>query len=239
MLLTETLALVGSGGARLSDPCDCNVYLVAAPEGPVLVDTGSGRDTDRLLANARDALGTPVAALLTHAHADHSQGGPDLQDAGVPVVAPAASEGLLAEGTDEELGLARAKRDGVYPPDYAFEHYAPDRRVSAGAFEVAGRTFEAVRLRGHAADHHCYLTDLDGRRACFVGDAVFPDGSISLLNTRGSSLADYRDDIGNLAGREVDALLPGHELPRLADGDESVAEAADALAGMYSPPSRT
>lgn len=240
MQLADGIALVGSGGARLSDRYDCNVYLVTAPQGPVLIDTGAGRDTGRLLANAREALGTPVAALLTHAHADHSQGGPALQERDVPVAAPDPSVPLLTGGTERELGLDAAKRDDVYPPSYAFTHYEPDRTVEPGTtVAIAGRTFEAVQCRGHAADHVCYLTTIDGRRCCFVGDAVGPDGSISLLNVPGSSLADYRADIGNLAGRGIDALLPGHGLPRLADGQESVERAADALEGMFSPPSRT
>lgn len=240
MQLTDAIALVGSGEARFSDAYDCNVYLVDAPEGPVMVDTGSGRDTDRLLENARESLGEPVVALLTHAHADHSQGGPDLQRSDVPVIAPEPSEELLTAGTEEELGLRAAKHDGVYPEDYEFTHFTPDRLVTPGTtVEVAGGRFEVVRLRGHAVDHCCYLTDADGLRACFVGDAVYPDGSISLLNTPGSSLADYRADIDDLADRSFDALLPGHGLPRLADGEQGVAEAAEALSGMFSPPSRT
>ena len=240
MHLTDSIALVGSGDARLTDEYDCNVYAVDAPEGPVLVDTGGGRATGRILDRAADGMDTPVAALLTHAHADHSQGGPDLKERSIPVIAPEASRQLLSSGTDEELGIAAAKRDDVYPEGYAFEHYEPDATVDPGATEtVAGQQFEVVSLRGHAADHACYLTEVDGKTVCFVGDAVYPDGSISLLNTPGSSLSDYRDDIGNLTGRGIDALLPGHGLPRLEDGQEGVDAAAEALRGMYSPPSRT
>ncbi|TYL36176.1 hypothetical protein CV102_23835 [Natronococcus pandeyae] len=240
MRLTPSLALVGSGEARLSDAYDCNVYLVDAPDGPVLVDTGSGRDTERILQNARDAIGEPVAAVLTHAHADHSQGGPDLQDRSIPVVAPSPSRELLALGSDDELGITAAKRDDVYPAEYEFTNYRPDRTVEPGTnVSVAGRMFEVVRFRGHASDHVCYVTQIDGKRACFVGDAVYPDGSISLLNVPGSSLADYRSDVSNLEGHDVDALLPGHGLPRLEDGQECIEQAAAALGGMFTPPSKT
>lgn len=240
MQLTERLALVGSGEARFSDQYDCNVYAVAAPDGVVLVDTGGGRDTERLLANARETLGDPTVALLTHAHADHSQGGPDLLDRGVTVLAPEPSRPLLTGGTDEELGIDAAKRSGVYPEDYEYAHFEPSETVEPGtSLTVAGRQFEVVQTRGHASDHVAYLTELDGRRCCFVGDAVYPDGSVSLLNVPGSSLADYRADIDNLAGRDVDALLPGHGLPRIEDGQEGIDRARERLAGMYSPESRT
>ncbi len=240
MRLTDTLALVGSGDARLSNRYDCNVYAIDAPEGPVLIDIGGGMDTETLLSHTRATLGEPSAALLTHAHADHSQGGPSLQERSIPVVAPEPSVPLLTCGTDRELGIDVAKRDGVYPPDYEYTHFDPDDTVDPGTtVTVAGREFESIRLRGHAADHVAYLTETDEATLCFVGDAVYPDGSISLLNTPGSSLADYREDIDNLADQNIDALLPGHGLPRLRDGQTAVDEAVDALSGMFTPPSKT
>lgn len=240
MQLIDGVSLVGSGGARLSNQYDCNVYLVRAPEGPVAIDAGGGLNTERLFENARDSFGEPVAVLLTHAHSDHSQGSPDFQQRDVPVIASDPSARLTSEGSDHELGLDVAIRDGVYPADYVFENFEIDRTFEPGTtITVAGREFESVRTRGHAGDHTSYLTDVKGHRCCFAGDAVFPGGDISLLNTPDSSLADYRGDIGNLQGRGIEALLPGHELPRLKDGQKSVEKASDALAGMYSPPSRT
>jgi glyoxylase-like metal-dependent hydrolase (beta-lactamase superfamily II) len=240
MRLTDEVALVGSGDARLSGRHDCNVYAVDAPEGTVLVDTGAGESVPFLLDRAEAAFGPVEAALVTHAHADHSQGGPACRDRGVEVVASEATAALLESGTDAELGLDAARRDGLYPADYEFARYSPDRTFAPPAtLTVAGRRFEAVPLAGHASDHVVYLTDGPDRTYCLVGDAVYPDGSISLLNVPGSSLADYRESIGNLAGRDVDALLPGHGLPLLADGDEAVATAAEALRGMSTPPSRT
>jgi glyoxylase-like metal-dependent hydrolase (beta-lactamase superfamily II) len=238
--LTDSIALVGSGDARLTDSYDCNVYAIRTPDGPVLIDTGGGRDTETLIENTRREFGGPIGALLTHAHADHSQGGPDLQDRGIEVIAPRPSEPLLTAGTEEELGIASAKRDDVYPEDYDYDHYDPDRLSAPGDIvDVGGREFEMIRIRGHAGDHVAYLTEVDGLTACFIGDAVYPDGSISLLNVPGSSLADYRTDIQNLQGRAIDALLTGHGLPQLRDGQQSIAEAAEALDGMYAPPSRT
>lgn len=240
MLLTETVALVGSGDARLTDPYDCNVYAVDTPEGTVLVDAGGGDSVPALLSRAADAFGSVAAVLLTHAHADHSQGGPACQDRGVEVVAGRATANLVANGDEADLGVDAARKEGIYPPEYTFTNYKVDRTFEAPTtLTVAGRSFEAVPLAGHAADHVVYLTEGPDRTYCFVGDAVYPDGSISLLNVSGSSLADYREDIGNLIGRDIDALLPGHGMPRLTDGQESIEAAAEALSGMSTPPSRT
>jgi len=240
MRLSQNVALVGSGEARISDRIDCNIYAINAPGWTVLVDTGSGRDTDRILENVPDDFGEVKTALLTHAHADHSQGGPDLQEKGVSVAAPAATRDLIAEGTEDELGLTRAIRDGAYPQEYSFTNYEPDKVIEPNEpLTITGQTFDVVQVRGHAADHVCYITDIDGRRVCFIGDVLRPDGSISLLNVQGSSLADYRNDIGKLEGRDVDALLTGHGLPRLEDGQKGIDTAIEALRGMDTPPSAT
>lgn len=240
MRLADRVALVGSGDARLSDQYDCNVYAIDAPDGTILVDTGAGSSVPALLDRAEAQFGPVSHALLTHAHADHSQGGPACQDRGVDVVASAATATLASEGTERELGVDVAREEGIYPDGYAYENFTVDRTFEAGAaVTVAGQRFETVQLRGHAPDHTVFLTDLGGRTACFVGDAIYPDGSISLLNAPGSSLADYRADVDGLADRGIDRLLPGHGLPLLADGQAAVDEARRALAGMSTPPSRT
>jgi glyoxylase-like metal-dependent hydrolase (beta-lactamase superfamily II) len=241
MQLTNDVALVGSGGARLGDRYDCNVYALDAPDGTVLVDTGAGASVPELLDRAEAAFGEVTHALLTHAHADHSQGGPDCRRHGVEVVASEQTARLLREGTERELGVDVARDEGVYPAGYEFENYTADRTFSPGErIAVAGTAFETVPVRGHAPDHVAFLTGSeDGTTTCFVGDAVYPDGSISLLNVPGSSLADYRADIDGLADRGVDRLLPGHGLPLLADGQDAIDEARRALEGMSTPPSRT
>lgn len=240
MRLTERIALVGSGDARLSSRYDCNVYVIDAPDGVVLVDTGAGSSVPDLLDRAESAFSPVTHALLTHAHADHSQGGPGCLEVGVELVAGRETARLVREASETTLGVDVARRDGIYPEDYTFEHFSVDRTFDPGeTLTVAGLDVETVSIRGHAPDHVAYLATFDGSTACFVGDAVAPDGSISLLNVPGSSLADYRADIDSLSGRGIDRLLPGHGLPLLADGQDAVEDARQSLQGMSTPPSRT
>lgn len=240
MRLTNSVALVGSGDARLSNRYDCNVYAVDAPDGTILVDTGAGLSVPGMLNRTEAIFGPVTHALLTHAHADHSQGGPACQDHGIEVIAGNATADLVTAGTEVELGVDVAREEGVYPDGYTFENFTVDRSFESGdPVSVARLSLETVLVRGHAPDHLVYLVKLDDRTICFVGDAVYPDGAISLLNVPGSSLADYRADIDSLADQDVDALLPGHGLPLLADGQTAIDDAREALAGMSSPPTRT
>lgn len=240
MRLSDSVALVGSGDARLSSRYDCNVYALAAPEGTIVVDTGAGETVPALLDRAEEAFGPVTHVLLTHAHADHSQGGPACRDRGITLIASEETGRLLESGTETELGVDVARASGVYPTEYSFENFGLETTFSApGEITVAGREFEALRVRGHARDHVVYLTVEGDRTLCFIGDVIDADGRISLLNVPGSSLKEYRADIDSLAGRDVDRLFPGHGLPMLEGGQEPIDTAIEALSGMGSPPSRT
>ena len=143
-------------------------------------------------------------------------------------------------GQEKKWWLLLTRHDGVYPEDYEFTHFTADQVVSPPAeFSVDGQSFRIINVRGHARDHCCYLTTVRDRTVCFSADAVTADGSILLLNMEGSSLADYRAHIDKLVEREIDVLLPGHGLPKLEGGHESVEEAAAALAGLMPPSSKT
>jgi glyoxylase-like metal-dependent hydrolase (beta-lactamase superfamily II) len=70
------------GSADISGGMDCCVYLVDAGE-LVLIDSGAGRSTDRLVDNIQ-ALGFMPEQLttlvITHAHIDHIGSAADLRD---------------------------------------------------------------------------------------------------------------------------------------------------------------
>ncbi len=235
MWLTENVALVGSGQARLSNGYDCNVYAIDAPEGVILVDLGVGIETDRLLEQTKSIADRPVAALLTHAHADHSQGALDLPGS-IPVYASTETAELVRHGDETRLGVDAAIHDGVYPADYEFRPFEPDILFESGEdITVAGQPFATVQVRGHASDHVCFLTTLEGRTACFSGDVVAGNGAISLLNVPGSGLNAYRADLPKLLEYDIDELYTGHGLPRLADGHEAIETAVDRLSGMFVP----
>ncbi|MBC7237533.1 MAG: MBL fold metallo-hydrolase [Chloroflexi bacterium] len=241
MRLIEGVHLVGSGEMRLSEAHDGHVYLLDCGSELALVDCGAGLDIRPLLANLRADGFDPVDIgyiLLTHAHADHAGGCRALKEIGGAEVLCSAYEGrLLAEGSDEELGLNVARRAGIYPPDYVYRHVTPDRIVEHGQLLTLGRCeVQVLIVPGHSPAAACFLVTLGGRRILFSGDTVFHRGTIGLGNWAGSSLGAYRRFIGRLSGLGVDVLLPGHFMWALAGGQEHLDAAVRNLEEAWVPP---
>lgn len=54
------------------------------------------------------------------------------------------------------------------------------------------------------------MVDKGGKRYLFSGDSIYLNGVLSLINCYGSTMEGYRQNIGKLAGLNVEALIPSH-----------------------------
>lgn len=232
----------GKGGPGISHQKDGNVYLIKDGEEACLIDAGSGLDTERILENIRET-GVNISSIrylfLTHAHGDHGGGVHGLQSMmpRIVVVASAGEKRLLEEGTEEELGLVAAKKKGAYPMDYQYihgrvDHVTEDEEV----YRVGKAELTAILLPGHSIESVCYLLQKNGRRYLFSGDSIYLDGYLSLINCYGSTMEGYRRNIGKLAGREIDALIPSHYRFTMSGGQRHVDQAIQALEYSSLPP---
>lgn len=241
MRLSEHVCLVGSGQVGLSNRMDCHVYLVGAGDAYYLVDAGVGVGTERLLANIRRA-GVRTehirGVLLTHVHADHAGGAGALADAlAVELLASEAEARQLAEGTDETLGLTRAKTSGIYPEDYEFRHCHATAIPDGWRDEAGDWSLRAIVAPGHSIGSTAYVLETGSDRDLFCGDTVFWGGKLGLLNCWGSSAEAYRESFCRLVELGITGLYPGHQLFAAADGQRHLDAAGEALAGVYLPES--
>jgi glyoxylase-like metal-dependent hydrolase (beta-lactamase superfamily II) len=239
MRVNRQVALVGSMQFGLSSEWDCHVYAIRAPEGVVLVDSGSGMASETIVRNVGEDLGTDrvAAVVLTHAHADHAAGAASLRErTGCALLVPQPSRRIVEQGDEEAAGLRLAREQGGYPAEVRLRPVQVDAAFGDGEFfEAGGLRFRAIHVRGHSEDSTCLECELECGRALFCGDVVFYGGVLGVINAAGSGLEGYRCDLGKLRGLAVQALFPGHGLFTLKRGQRHIDAALAALEGGFLP----
>jgi glyoxylase-like metal-dependent hydrolase (beta-lactamase superfamily II) len=154
----------------------------------VVVDPGPVADTH--LDAVLDAAGSVPLILLTHGHADHSEGARRLHErTGAPV-----------------LALDPAHR------------YGSDGLADGAVLDAAGVQVQVWATPGHSADSLCFVLPGGpggGPAAVLTGDTILGRGSTVVSHPDGV-LADYLTSLRRLASLDGVAALPGHG-PELAD----------------------
>jgi hydroxyacylglutathione hydrolase len=223
--LLEEVHLVGSGsgGFGITDPFDCNVYLIDGGDGAVLVDAGIGHRTDDMLAEVARLMDLSKVGhlILTHAHPDHSGGAWRWKELlpQVRIVASHAVAHWVRTADERAMSLEMGKRAGFYPREFRFTRCPVDVEVAEGDSIRAGALeLSVVDTPGHAAGHVSIVCRSGGRRLLFCGDVVFFGGFISLVNNWDCRIQDYAISLSKLASLDVDALFPGHHSVDLSRG---------------------
>ena len=144
-------------------PIGTNCYVVradrAAPEAVVIDPSGESPDLRLGLARAGTRC---VAILITHGHWDHLVGVADLAEASGAPVYMAEDERMLLEDINSFTPLSVQLR--AYTPDVLLR--------GDETLELAGITFETVRVPGHSPAHLAYYAD----GCLFSGDLLFANG---------------------------------------------------------------
>jgi glyoxylase-like metal-dependent hydrolase (beta-lactamase superfamily II) len=162
---------IAPGVVQLAAGRAANAFLISDGGGLTLVDCGSARIADAVLAAL---AGRELARIvITHAHPDHVQGVPELRDrTGARVLAHAADAAWLALGrvpAEGRSGVGARTFDRTKAAHWT--PFEPDAAVADG--ELAGG-LRAVHTPGHSPGH-LVLVHEAGRTA-LVGDAVFHTG---------------------------------------------------------------
>ena len=231
MLINDRLALVASLQFGIGCGYDSHVYALRTDEGVILIDSGSGYATTALLKEVRQCWpdSTIRAVILTHAHPDHACGAAGLSSStGCSVFSPDISLAAIRQGDEHATGLAEARDQGVYPLDLRMLPCpTAEAYVDGNPFLIDGQEFRPIRVRGHSEDSHCLVTQLAGRRLLFAGDTLFYGGVLGVINRHDSGMQGYRSDLAKLGGLDVDALLPGHGLFTLTNGQRHIDQAIE------------
>jgi hydroxyacylglutathione hydrolase len=168
-------------------PIATNCYVVRADrDTPEAVVVDPGGDAARLRLELA-GMGTRCAAILvTHGHWDHLGGVAD-----------------LAEGTGAPVHMAEDERtllediNDFVPPGIHLRPYTPDVLLRGEeTLELAGITFETLRVPGHSPGHLAYYAD----GCLFSGDVLFANG-VGRTDLPGGDWDTLVDSIRTLADR--------------------------------------
>lgn len=178
-------------------PIGTNCYLVRAAGGTdaVVVDPGADAAEIRLELAQRGAR--CAAILVTHGHWDHLGGIADL----------AEGTGAPVHMAEDERALLEHVNDYV-PAGVRLRPYTPDVLLDGNeTLELAGLTFETLRVPGHSPAHLAYAV----QGALFSGDVLF-QGSVGRTDLPGADWDVLLRSIGTLAQRfpPETIVYPGH-----------------------------
>ena len=168
-------------------PIGTNCYVVRAHDRAheaVVVDPGA--DAARILEELAALESTCAAILITHGHWDHLGGVAELAQATGAPVYMADDERLLLEDVNS-----------FTPPGVELKPYSPDVALQGDeVLELAGMSFETLRVPGHSPAHLAYHTE----GAVFSGDLLFA-GSVGRTDLPGADWDTLVESIRTLADR--------------------------------------
>jgi hydroxyacylglutathione hydrolase len=179
-------------------PIGTNCYVVRAQRAAseaVVVDPGG--DAPRVRLELARMGSRCVAILITHGHWDHLGGVADLAEGTGAPVYMAEDENVLLEDVNS-----------FTPPGVHLRSYKADVLLQGDeTLELAGITFETLRVPGHSPGHLAYHAD----GCLFSGDLVFA-GSVGRTDLPGADWDTLVESIRAVAERfrPETVIYPGH-----------------------------
>ncbi len=242
MQISERVYLVGSGrlGMQMTDPLDCNVFLLDGGSHWALIDAGSGLASEEIVDNIEAhgvAMEQVKTLLLTHIHGDHAAGAAFFsENYGIQVITAKEAAPWLSAGDTKKNSIDDAKKAGVYPKDFVFPACSVEQGVVEGdRIQVGDLTLQTIETPGHSRGHVSYLLEIGGERCLFSGDVVFADGKIVLQNTWDCSIQDYAESVRKLHELQIDRLYPGHGACLLSGARDHIQTAHDIFTQLGIP----
>ena len=240
MKLSEKIYLAGSGamGLHLTNPMDCNVFLLDGGSEAALIDAGGGVEPERIV-RAIESDGLDIkklkTVLLTHAHGDHAAGATFWRESfGCKIYSAAECVDWIRLADESKISLDAARAAGIYPPDFKFAQCEIERGLHEGdEVQIGDTILEVLETPGHARGHISFYER--ATKALFSGDVVFPGGKIAPQVTWDFSILDLKNSIVKIHDLGIESLFAGHGAPLLNDAANDVAIAHKYLQQLRFP----
>ena len=190
------------GGPEITDGRDGCVYLLSLGE-LVLIDTGAGWSSDRIIDNIRRLGFDPQnlkTILLTHCHIDHVGGAPKLRKKFGSRIHIHKLDAPPLETGNPVLTAAGWYQTTLAPIPVDVKLNLPEEVLKFGESKVV-----CVHTPGHTPGSISIYMDQEGKRVLFGQDLHGP-----LLEEFGSNLSDWDRSTRRLLELDADILCEGH-----------------------------
>lgn len=215
--LSKHLYLVG--GARLSHPLDCNVYLIdGRPTECVLIDSGSGLGVERILENIREIgidLGQVSAVVNTHCHFRHAGGNRRLNkmlgycetiiheldapavEKGDPLLTGADFYGHRFEPCEVDVRAYTDTTGTMKQMGFGNKLWISAGDVEFIVFPTPRHTPGSISIHG----------ELDESKILFCGDI-----DSQFRKERGSEIETWKKSMNQILGLDINRICAGHQI---------------------------
>ena len=191
-----------------------NVYVLAG-DTLTIVDPGN----DYTIFNELEKLGYNVLDIkkivLTHGHRDHCMGVfeflriPQIWEKKEIEIIIHAAGPMEFKKTLQEYGFSLTEIEG------------------GETLDLSGHKWEAIHTPGHTIDSICLYHQ--ATKTVITGDTVLPNTISDADKTGGGSLDHYLYGLRQLMKREIENVLPGHDVPVARTGRQTIEQTYEAL----------
>ncbi|MBW2619904.1 MAG: MBL fold metallo-hydrolase [Deltaproteobacteria bacterium] len=191
-----------------------NVYLLAG-DTLTVVDPGN----DYTIFNELEKLGYNVLDIkkivLTHGHRDHCMGVfeflriPQIWEKKEIEIIIHAAGPMEFKKTLQEYGFSLTEIEG------------------GETLDLGGHKWEAIHTPGHTIDSICLYHQ--ATKTAITGDTVLPNIISDTDKAGGGSLDHYLYGLRQLMKREIENILPGHDVPVARTGRQTIEQTYEAL----------
>ncbi len=179
------------------------VGVIESDQGKILIDTGLDNSLVNKILKRLDEI--PIAALITHHHADHMGGISKLNSLGVNhVYAPSREIPLFTDPFLEPLIFC-----GFHPPKHLTNRHlmAKPAKVVQPMSNLAFPQIKPMPTPGHSIDHHAFQM----QKILFCGDAVFNEETIEKHRLLfASNPIQARESVEKISKLNLEYLVLGH-----------------------------
>ena len=198
--VTKDIYLVG--GADITDPRDCAVYLMDLGD-LVLIDAGAGPGYDEIVLNIENLGLNPAklsTVILTHCHIDHIGGAPKFRDAFGAQIIMHHLDAEPVEHGDNRMTAASWYNLRFPPTPIDVKVTEDEKRLRFGDQEIV-----CLHTPGHTPGSLSLYLDRGGKRILFGQDIHGP-----FFEDFGADLMAWRRSMAKLLALDADILCEGH-----------------------------